>query len=108
MIGNIFDDSLSIDASPTESDRDLAKESHKIIKCFLSESGSCQIKILVNGIEKEAQVPMMAMRLLAEALEQIAIGKGGATGIISTSGRVSNGCSEGRSASPGPRNCTMQ
>ena len=76
MIGNIFDDSLSANAMPTEADRDLARESCKIIRDSLSESESCQVKILVNGMEKETQVPMMTMRLLAEALRQISIGRG--------------------------------
>jgi excisionase family DNA binding protein len=76
MIGNIFDNSLPVNGVPTESDRTLAKESCKIIKDCLSESGSCQVKILVDGVERETQIPMMAMRLLAEALRQIAMGKG--------------------------------
>lgn len=75
MIGNVFDDSLPINAVPTESDRALAKESHRIIKDCLSESGSCQVKIFVDGVERETQAPMMAMRLLTEALRQIAMGK---------------------------------
>jgi hypothetical protein len=61
---------------PTESDRTLAKESRKIIKDCLSESGSCRVKILIDGVERETQIPMMALRLLAEALRQIAMGKG--------------------------------
>lgn len=76
MIENIFDDSLPANGVPTESDRTLAKESRKIIKDCLSESGSCRVKILIDGVERETQIPMMAMRLLAEALRQIAMGKG--------------------------------
>ena len=76
MIENIFDDSLPANGVPTESDRTFAKESRKIIKDCLSESGSCRVKILIDGVERETQIPMMAMRLLAEALRQIAMGKG--------------------------------
>jgi excisionase family DNA binding protein len=76
MIGNIFDDSLSLNGVPTEADQDLARESCKIIMGSLSENESCQIKILANGMEQETEVPMIAMRILAEALRQISIGKG--------------------------------
>ena len=75
MIGNVFDDSLPVNAVPTESDRALAKESRGIMKDCLSESGSCQVKIFVDGVEREMRVPMTAMRLLTEALRQIAMGK---------------------------------
>lgn len=73
---NIFDDSLPVNGVPTESERVLAKESRRIMKDCLSKSGSCQVKIFVDGVEREMHVPMIAMRLLMEALRQISMGKG--------------------------------
>lgn len=75
MTANVFDDSLPVQAVPTESDRSLARASKGIVKECLSESGSCQVRIFVDGVEREIQVPMMAMRVLTEALRQIALGK---------------------------------
>ncbi len=75
MIANIFDDTLPLNAVPTETDKSLARESRGIVKECLSESGSCQVKIFVDGVEREILVPMMAMRILTEALRQIAMGK---------------------------------
>jgi excisionase family DNA binding protein len=75
MIANVFEDILSLNAIPTKADRSLARESRGIVKECLSESGSCQVKIFVDGVERNMQVPMMAMRVLTEALRQIATGK---------------------------------
>ena len=75
MIANAFDDTLSFNAIPTETDRALARESRKVVNECLSESGSCQLKIFVDGVERNIQVPMIAMRVLTEALRQIALGK---------------------------------
>ena len=75
MIANAVDDTLSFNAIPTETDRALARESRRVVKECLSESGSCQLKLFVDGVERNIQVPMIAMRVLTEALRQIALGK---------------------------------
>lgn len=75
MIANVFDETLPVHAIPTESDVALARESRGIMKECLSENGSCRVSIFVDGVEREAQVPMMALRVLAEALRQISLGK---------------------------------
>jgi excisionase family DNA binding protein len=75
MIGNVFDETLPAEFVPTDADRSLAREGRKIVKECLSDGGSCQIRIFVDGVEREVQLPMMAMRVLAESLRQIAQGK---------------------------------
>jgi excisionase family DNA binding protein len=75
MITNVFDESAPINMIPTESDRKMAKESRGIVKDCLGESGSCRLRIIVDGVERDVDIPMTALRVLGEALRQIAMGK---------------------------------
>jgi excisionase family DNA binding protein len=75
MITDVFDGAAPINAVPTESERKLAKESRGIVKECLSEGESCRLRIIVDGVGRDVDIPMTAMRALGEALRQIALGK---------------------------------
>jgi excisionase family DNA binding protein len=75
MITDVFDGAAPINAVPTESERKLAKESRGIVKECLSEGESCQLRIIVDGVGRDVDIPMTALRALGEALRQIALGK---------------------------------
>ena len=75
MITNVFDGAEPINVVPTESERKMAKESRGIVKECLSEGESCRLRIIVDGVERDVDIPMTAMRVLGEALRQIALGK---------------------------------
>lgn len=60
-------------APPTESDRKIARESREIFNCLSGET--CRLRIIVDGIERDVEIPMTAMRVLGDALRQIAQGK---------------------------------
>lgn len=75
MITNVFDGAAPINVVPTESERKMAKESRGIVKECLSEGESCRLRIIADGVERDVDIPMTAMRALGEALRQIAMGK---------------------------------
>ena len=75
MITNVFDGAAPINVVPTESERKMAKESRGIVKECLSGGESCRLRIIVDGVERDVDIPMTAMRALGEALRQIAMGK---------------------------------
>jgi excisionase family DNA binding protein len=75
MITNVFDGAAPINVVPTESERKMAKESRDIVKECLSGGESCRLRIIVDGVERDVDIPMTAMRALGEALRQIAMGK---------------------------------
>src|SRR5262245_2670380 len=75
MITNVFDGAALINGIPTESERKMARESRGIVKECLSEVESCRLRIIVDVVEREVDIPMTAMRVLGEALRQIALGK---------------------------------
>jgi excisionase family DNA binding protein len=75
MITNVVDGAAPINIVPTESDRKMARESQSMVKDCLAESGSCRLRIIVDGVERDVDIPMTAMRVLGEALRQIALGK---------------------------------
>ena len=75
MITNVFDGAAPINVVPTESERKMAKESRGIVKECLSGGESCRLRIIVDGVERDVDIPITAMRALGEALRQIAMGK---------------------------------
>lgn len=75
MIANVFDETMPAQLIPSETDRTLARESRGLVQEYLSDSGSCQIKLYADGVEREVRLPMSALRALTEALRQIALGK---------------------------------
>ena len=75
MTTNVFEGAEPINVIPTESERNMAKESRGIIKDCLSGGESCRLRIIVDGVERDVDIPMTAMRVLGEALRQIALGK---------------------------------
>jgi excisionase family DNA binding protein len=75
MNTNVFDGAEPINVVPMESERKMAKESRGIVKKCLSEGESCRLRIIVDGVERDVDIPMTAMRVLGEALRQIALGK---------------------------------
>lgn len=75
MITNVFDGAAPINVVPTESERKMAKESRDIVKECLSGGESCRLRIIVDGVERNVDIPMTALRALGEALRQIALGK---------------------------------
>jgi excisionase family DNA binding protein len=75
MITNVFDGAAPINVVPTESERKMARESRDIVKECFSEVESCRLRIIVDGVEREVDIPMTALRVLGEALRQIGMGK---------------------------------
>jgi excisionase family DNA binding protein len=53
----------------------MARESRGAINDCLAESGSCRLRIIVEGVERGVDIPMIAMRVLGEALRHISQGK---------------------------------
>lgn len=75
MITDVFDGAATTSIIPTESDRNMARKSRGTVKECLTERGSCRLKIILDGVEREVEIPTSAMRVLAETLRQMALGK---------------------------------
>ncbi|MGH9766766.1 MAG: excisionase family DNA-binding protein [Blastocatellia bacterium] len=75
------------DLIPSESDKALASESRSVIKGCLSTSKALKVRIFADGMEREVQIPMIAMRILTDALRHIS--KGDAVAILPLESEIS-------------------